>query len=62
MDVRLLFLFERLMQCFMQEEVPVEGAASTYAIEAKGTELVQGQKKDSIIGKSLDKLKETSTV
>lgn len=58
-----MFLFdETVYNVFMQEEYPVEGAASTSAIEAKGTGLVQVQKKDGIIGKSLDKLKETSTV
>lgn len=46
----------------MQEEIQVKDGSSKYGNDAKGTGLVQVQKKDGIIEKSLDKLKETSTV
>ncbi|KAI3473366.1 hypothetical protein Pfo_030656 [Paulownia fortunei] len=46
---------------YEEEEIQVKDDASLYGNDAKGTRLVQVQKKDSIIEKSLDKLKETST-
>ncbi|GFP97208.1 hypothetical protein PHJA_001864900 [Phtheirospermum japonicum] len=44
-----------------EEDVLVKDGASTQNSDAKGSSLVPIQKKDSIIEKSLDKLKETST-
>lgn len=46
----------------MQEEIQVKGDSSSYSNDDKSITLVQTEKKDSIIEKSLDKLKETSTV
>ncbi|KAG8374068.1 hypothetical protein BUALT_Bualt11G0092400 [Buddleja alternifolia] len=46
---------------YEEEEIQAKGGASKYGNDSKDTRLVQVQKKDSIIGKSLDKLKETST-
>ncbi|GER29043.1 LETM1-like protein [Striga asiatica] len=46
---------------YYQEEVLVKYDTSTHNGDAKGSVLVAVQKKDSIIGRSLDKLKETST-
>ncbi|KAL7096548.1 hypothetical protein ACP275_10G086100 [Erythranthe tilingii] len=43
------------------DEIQVKNGASKYGNDGKGTALVQTQKKDSLIEKSLDKLKETST-
>ncbi|KAH6804807.1 LETM1-like protein [Perilla frutescens var. frutescens] len=43
------------------EELQVKGDLSSYGNDDKATGLVQIEKKDSIIEKSLDKLKETST-
>ncbi|PIN16661.1 Ca2+-binding transmembrane protein LETM1/MRS7 [Handroanthus impetiginosus] len=44
-----------------EEEIQVKHDASIYGNDAKLSGLLQVQKKDSIIDKSLDKLKETST-
>ncbi|KAL2554241.1 LETM1-like protein [Forsythia ovata] len=44
-----------------EEEIQARDDASMYSNEAKGAKLIQVQKKESIIEKSLDKLKETST-
>lgn len=46
----------------MQEEIQVKGDSSSYSNDDKSITLVQTEKKDNIIEKSLDKLKETSTV
>ncbi|KAI3447433.1 hypothetical protein Pfo_004098 [Paulownia fortunei] len=45
-----------------QEEIQVKDDTSIYGNDSRGARLVQVKKKDSIIGKSLDKLKETCTV
>lgn len=46
----------------MQDEVQVKGGSPSYVNDDKATKLVQIEKKDGLIEKSLDKLKETSTV
>lgn len=46
----------------MQEEIQVKGNTSSYVNDEKTNAVVQAEKKDGIIEKSLDKLKETSTV
>ncbi|KAL6507756.1 hypothetical protein OROGR_023951 [Orobanche gracilis] len=45
-----------------EDKVLVKDDVQIHDSDAKGSRLVPVQKKDSIIGKSLDKLKETSTV
>lgn len=46
----------------VQDEIQVKGDLSSYGNDDKVTKLVQIEKKDGLIEKSLDKLKETSTV
>ncbi|KAL0347013.1 UNVERIFIED_CONTAM: hypothetical protein Scaly_1717300 [Sesamum calycinum] len=46
---------------YEEEEIQVKDVASIYRTDSKDTRLVQVQKKDGIIDKSLDKLKKTST-
>lgn len=47
---------------FFQEEIKMTADTATYTDEAEGSQLVPVQKKENIIGKSLDKLKDTGTV
>ncbi|XP_047979638.1 uncharacterized protein LOC125221552 isoform X2 [Salvia hispanica] len=46
---------------FEEDEIQVKGDLSSYGNDDKVTKLVQIEKKDGLIEKSLDKLKETST-
>ncbi|XP_011094284.1 uncharacterized protein LOC105174024 [Sesamum indicum] len=46
---------------YEEEEIQVKDVASVYGTDSKDTRLVQVQKKDGIIDKSLNKLKKTST-
>lgn len=57
-----LLISYKIEKMLMQEEIQVKGDSSSYSNDDKSITLVQTEKKDSIIEKSLDKLKETSTV
>ncbi|KAK6147258.1 hypothetical protein DH2020_018170 [Rehmannia glutinosa] len=59
---RFELLRSELMELEKREEVQVKDNASMYNSDAKGSMLVRFREKDSIIEKSLDKLKETSTL
>lgn len=47
---------------FLLQDIKVMDERANFSDEFRGTRLVQVQKSGNIIGKSLDKLKETSTV
>ena len=58
----LLFNYIDFLIHLFQEEFKIKHDTANYADEVAGPRLIAVQKKESILAKSFDKLKETSTV